>query len=176
MHRNLIKVQENVISFVRDTLETFEIDNKKPVVLCALSVAEKPLTKEELAKRTGLDEDDFNKAMEKLLEKEIVVESDEDGDTYELNHDVEKVLVRRIRSHMESIMDNMQEKFDESRKLLDSGRQEYDNYDILMEKFLRCRIKKGEMIHRLIRKKMVLFNFLETGEVEKEEIKKISIE
>ncbi|MCD4784052.1 MAG: hypothetical protein K8T10_09540 [Candidatus Eremiobacteraeota bacterium] len=176
MHRNLTKVQENIIGFARETLDTFEINNKKPVVLCALSVAEKPLTKDELAKRTGLNEDDFNKAMEKLLEKEIVVESSGGSGTYELNHDVEKVMIRRIRSHMESVMDNMQEKCDESRKLLDSGRQEFDNYDILMEKFLRCRIKKGEMIHRLIRKKMVLFNFLETGEVEKEEIKKISIE
>ncbi len=178
MHQNLVQMQQNAVDTVRDILDILEVENKKPLIMVAMMMAEKPLTEDELAKRTGLDDAEMKKGIEKLRSKNIltVFNEEEDPPRFEINPEIEKVMIRRIRSKMEKILDTMQNHIETSKELLESGKPDFDNYDLLMAKFLRARMHKAWMIHHILGKKRVLLNFLETGEVDREEIKKISID
>ena len=178
MHQNLTKIQKNAVETMKDILEVFDCKNKKFVVVSAMTVAEKPLTKNELQERTGLPVKELEEYIEKLTNKGFlaVFNPDEKEARYEINPDLEKVMMKKIREKLEKILDIMERHIDMTKDLLETGKPEFDDYDLLMAKMLRMKLRKAWMVHHILSKKRILVNFLESGEVDKEEIKKISIE
>ncbi len=73
-------------------------------------------------------------------------------------------------------MEILKNHIETARGLLESGRDEFDDYDQLMAKFLRTKLHKAQFLHRILSRKMILHDFIETGDISKEKINKIKIE
>jgi DNA-binding transcriptional regulator GbsR (MarR family) len=180
MHGNLRQIQERFVQATKETLEILEIRKVRPIIMAALFVSEKPLSEEEIAARTGLTLDRVGEEVAFLIEKEVLMgvspKGGEGKTSYEVNPDIEKVLGKRVRSKAEKVLENTRKHIEESKKLLFSCESELDDFDRLMAKFLKCKMKKAEMFCLFLSRKMAFWDFLHTGEPADRGIKRIPIE
>lgn len=179
MHKNLVKVQEKIVENVKENLKTFEISDRRPVMIAVLACAERPLTEEEIRGRTGIRASEVRKALGLLTGKELVVKTPDrpSGKVgYELNPDMEKVVQRNIQSKIEAVSSNTKSHVAECESLLKSDNGEFDDYDRLMARYLREKICKMKLISAVMTKRNALLRLLDAGSEEHAEIKKIPIE
>ena len=151
MHKNLVRIQKEIVENVKENLGTFEISDKRPVIVSALACAEGPLTEEETAARTGMGANEVRKALGLLTANGFVVKNPKglSGKAgYELNPDMERVALRNIRSKTEAVSSNTKGHAAECEKLLESGKAEFDDYDRLMARFLREKNRQDEGLSR----------------------------
>jgi len=166
MHKNLVRVQEEIVGNVRENLKALEISDKRPVIVSALACAEGPLTEEELVARTGIGTKEIRKSLAALSDKEFVVESRERPAgivRYELHPRMEQAVLRSIRTKTEAIGANTRGHMDECEKLIESGTPEFDDYDRLMARFLGERINKMRLFATILTKRNALLNLLDTS-------------
>lgn len=174
MHKNLIEVQREFILGVGDAGEILEIESKKPVVLACMYIAEAPISISEISKRCSVDEDTVKTEVERLFKKQILSKTDDER--YELNPDADKVIIQNIKTKIDLIHSNNKNKIEKIKNLMTSNKDEFDNYDLLMAKYLKSRMKKLELIHNFVEKRIFLWNFLSENEPKNETIKKIEIQ
>jgi hypothetical protein len=179
MHRNLVTIQEEIIENARENLEILEIRDKKLMIAPVLAVAERPLSEREIADRAGVGEDEIRKGLDYWIERDLVVKtgSNASGEVvYELNPEMEKIAARNIQSKLEALRNNSKKRLAECDKLLESAKAEFDDYDMLMAKYLRERIGKIKFLAAIITRRNSLLHLLDSSEAQNAEIKRISIE
>ncbi|MFP4496639.1 MAG: hypothetical protein ACLFQV_00380 [Vulcanimicrobiota bacterium] len=172
MNKNLKKVQQNAIEMVKQALEIFEIEQKRPVLLVTFNLAEKPLSREDLIERTGLQLEQMSPELEKMLERKILVQN-EDGE-FEFNPDMKDEVIPRFKKQARKVLDLWGQNIKENRNLL-SRKDNYSDYDYLMNKFLRTKLRKVEFLHKILKRKMAFVDFIETDQDEGE-IQKVRID
>ena len=179
MHKDLVRIQEKMVENIVENLKTLEISDKRPVIVSVLAIAEKPLAEEEIAARARLGSKEVRKDLGSLLKKELVVESPAGPSGrvgYELSPDVEKVALRNIRSKIETVRSRLESHVAECEGLLESGKAEFDDYDRLMAKYLREKIKRMKAVSTIMTRRTALLRLLDSGGGEKSGIKEITIE
>ncbi|HUJ68729.1 MAG TPA: hypothetical protein VLW86_04365 [Syntrophorhabdales bacterium] len=179
MHEDLVRIQETIVRNVGENLRTLEISDKRPVIVSALAIAEKPLAEDEMAARTRLGSKEVRKDLAFLLKTGLVAES-EDGTSgrkgYELSPEIEKIALRNIQSKFEAVRSNTESHVAECEALLESGKAEFDDYDRLMARYLREKIKRMKAVSLIMTRRTALLRLLDSSVQEKGEIKKITIE
>jgi len=179
MHRNLVTIQQEIIESVRGNLEILEIQDKRFMIAPALAVAERPLSEREIADRAGVGDDEIRKGLDYWIDRDLVVKTglNASGEAvYELNPEMEKIAARNIQSKLEALRNNSKKHLAECEKLLESAKAEFDDYDILMVKYLRERIGKIKFLVAIMTRRNLLLNLLDSSDAQNAEIKKISIE
>lgn len=179
MHRDLVRIQEKMVENVGENLRTLEISDKRPLIVSVLVIAEKPLAEDEIAARTRLGANEVKKGLDYLLKKELVVESAVGASGrvgYELSPEVEKVALKSIRSKIEAVRSNTESHVAECEALLESGKAEFDDYDRLMARYLREKIKRMKAVSTIMTRRTALLRLLDSGLQQKGEIKKITID
>jgi len=179
MHKDLVRIQEKMVENVGENLRTLEISDKRPVIVSALAIAEKPLSEDEIAARTRLGLNEVRKGLGSLLQKELVKES-KDGHSgrlaYELNPEAEKTALKNIQKKIEAVRSNTLSHVAECEALLESGKAEFDDYDRLMARYLQEKIKRMKAVSAIMTRRTALLRLLDSSVEEKGEIKKITIE
>ncbi len=179
MHENLVRIQEKMVENIGENLKTLEISDKRPVIVSVLAIAEKPLAEEEIAARAHLGSKEVRKGLAFLLKRELVVESAGGSSGrvgYELSPDVEKIALRNIRSKIEAVRSGLESHVAECEGLLESGKAEFDDYDKLMARILREKIKRMKAVSTIMTRRTALLRLLDSSVEEKAEIKRITIE
>lgn len=177
MHKNLLKVQESMVECVKQALDIFEITDRKPLVIAALKIGEKPLSISDLKARTKLDDGEISKILARLIEKEMVTESLINNQKhYEMSDEIGKKFISMIHSKIKSIQKIVATQIDESRKLMSDGKKEFNEYDALMARFLGEKLHKAEVIAHIMKRKVFFFDFLESCKEDCDPIKRIKIE
>jgi DNA-binding transcriptional regulator GbsR (MarR family) len=177
MHRNLTSVQKNMAENVGEILGILDISDKRPVILSALGCAEKPLSEKEVTQRTGIGRKTVSLCLDRLKEIGVVVAAESDRDvTYELTADMEKVILGNMRAKIDAIRAMVKRHVGECETLLESAREEYDDYDRLMARYLRERVSKMKFLSTVMTKRSALLRLLDSGEEGNAEITKIPIE
>ena len=178
MHKNLVRIQENMLENFRENLKIFEVADKKPIIIPVLVLAERPLTEEEIVARTRIGANEARKGLDWLAKKDFITK-DTDGTSgkvvYELNGDIEKIVAGHIQSKLEAVRSNTKKHISECDGLLESAKAEFDDYDRLMAKYLRERISKMKLVTAIMTKRSSLLRLLDSGNAESAEISKISI-
>jgi hypothetical protein len=173
MHKNLIAVQERMVQNIRESLDILEVPDQKYLVLPALAVAEKPLSASELAGRTGLEEGQIRHNLDDFLARGVVLK--EEGDVYELNPEMDKIIAGNIQSKVEALRKIHLQHVSECESLLESGKKEYDPYDLLMSKYLKERLIKMKWITAVMTRRHRLLHLLNPDAADGEEMTKITI-
>ncbi|MGA2107977.1 MAG: hypothetical protein ABSH25_10080 [Syntrophorhabdales bacterium] len=179
MHKDLVRVQEKIVENIGENLRTLEISDKRPVIVSVLAIAERPLAEEEIAARARLGSKEVREGLGSLLKKELVVESADKSSGrvgYELSPDVEKTALRNIRSKIEAVRSSIESHVAECEGLLGSGKAEFDDYDRLMAKYLREKIKRMKAVSTIMTRRTALLRLLDSSAEEKAEIKRITID
>jgi predicted DNA-binding transcriptional regulator len=179
MHRDLVKVQEKIVENIGENLKTLEISDKRPVIVSLLAIAERPLAEEEIAARARLGSKEVRKGLGSLLKKDLVVESAAGASGrvgYELSPEVEKMALRNVRSKIEAVRSRLESHVAECEGLLESGKAEFDDYDSLMAKYLREKIKRMKAVSTIMTRRTALLRLLDSSAEEKAEIKRITID
>ncbi|MEW5819162.1 MAG: hypothetical protein AB1782_03140 [Cyanobacteriota bacterium] len=176
MHNNIRNIQQTLIELVKENLEIFELKTKKPIVIATLGVAEKPLSIIEILERSGLRLEEVEPVLSHCVDKGVVNKIEDNNTLYEFNLQAHKIIAENIRTKIIKASKNVECKLGHINKLMVASQSEYDQFDRLMLKYLNCKLRKMEFIHKFISKKIMLFNFLNDSEVKDSPIKKIDIE
>ena len=95
---------------------------------------------------------------------------------YELSPEVEKMALRNVRSKIEAVRSRLESHVAECEGLLESGKAEFDDYDRLMAKYLREKIKRMKAVSTIMTRRTALLRLLDSSAEEKAEIKRITID
>jgi hypothetical protein len=174
MHKNLVVIQQKIVENSRESLKILEVEDQGLMILPALAVAERPLSEQEIIDRTGASAGEIRKRLEYFVGRSLVVKAKEA--VYELNPEMEKIMARIVQEKIVALRKNTQEHMAECERLLNSARAEYDDYDILMSKYLRDRIAKMKLVVAILTRRNSLLRLLDSAGEGNSEITKISIE
>jgi hypothetical protein len=178
MHKNLVRIQEKMVSDVAQNLKIFEISDKRPLILLVLAIAERALAEREIAARTRLGASVVRKGLGNLVKKDFIVAAAPEASrerVYELNPDLEKIAARNIHSKIETLRSNKASQVAEYESLLESAKAEFDDYDRLMARYLRGKINRMKFLTAVMTKRNSLLRLLDSGDGDNAEIRKISI-
>jgi DNA-binding transcriptional regulator GbsR (MarR family) len=178
MHSNLVRIQENMLENFKENMKILETTDKKPIIIAALALAERPLTEEEIAARTRMSANEVRKSLGSLVKIAVIIKDTNDGsgkDVYELNADMEKILAGHVQSKLEALRNNTKKHISKCEELLETSKAEFDDYDRLMAKYLRERISKMKLVTTIMTKRSSFLRLLDSGSDESGRINKISI-
>jgi|WetSurMetagenome_2_1015567.scaffolds.fasta_scaffold303295_1 hypothetical protein len=178
MHKNLVRIQEKVVEGAKENLRILEISDKRLLIIPVLACAERPLTEEEIVTRATMDVKAVHEGLAYLTRESFVITTPDDRTghaVYEINPQLEKVVLRDVQTKAEAVRSNMKSHMAECESLLEAAKGEFDDYDRLMAKYLREKIGKIGLVLAVMTRRSSLLRLLES-DGEGTEIKKISIE
>jgi hypothetical protein len=99
------------------------------------------------------------------------------GDSaYELHPEIGRMAAHNIQAKIEALRKNAKSHLDTCESLLESAREEYDGYDILMSKYLLERIAKMKFVTAVMARHSSLLRLLDSSGAGGDTITKIAID
>jgi hypothetical protein len=179
MHANLHQIQELIIQAIREWQEHHRAHPPRLEVVAALALAEKPLTRQELALRAGLARPETDAFVQLLLTHGLLTCTHPDAaveeQTLEGAHDLEETLSRLAHHRLDEMVNRLEPRVAKARELLESCRTQFDGFDWLVARQFRLKINGLERLLRLARQRDRLLGLIGSGDVVSAPLKPVSI-
>jgi DNA-binding transcriptional regulator GbsR (MarR family) len=172
MHENLARIQAELVSAIKETLKIFEISDVRPLLMAALSVAEKPLTEAEILARTGLKARTASQGLAALVDRAVLVR---EGDRFEIGQAPDRAFAGLVQERAEAVRSGIRRRLAACETLLESGRAAFDDRDWLMAKLLRERLGLLRGLTTLLARRSALFRLASADGPEPARIEKVPI-
>ena len=179
MHANLHQIQDIIVSGVREWEDHHRVHPPRLEVLAVLALAEKPLTRQEIALRAGISRPDSDGFVQRLLDQGLLqpvrpgLSAEEES--FEAAHDLEESVTRLAEARLAELVERLEPRLSRAQELLESCRSQFDGFDWLVAKNLRRKIRGFHRLLKLAHSRKHLLSLLGDENVKGSHLQKVSI-